>query len=72
VIRLGSASNVRVTGGNLKQENNRAVQVSGFTSILFSAGTDSHGNLLPSQSNQGKLEENGVDVTAQRVTGGAP
>ena len=36
------------------------------------AGTDSHGNLLPTQANQARLEENGVDVTAQRVTGGTP
>jgi len=72
VIWVGTASNVRVTGGNLQQDNNRAVQVSGFTSILFADGTDSHGNLLRAQNNQGRLEENGVDVTAQRVTGGAP
>jgi hypothetical protein len=72
VLQLGSASNVRVTGGNLKQDNNRAVQVSGFTALLFAAGTDSHGNLLPAQANQARLEENGVDVTAQRVTGGTP
>jgi hypothetical protein len=72
VIQVGGASNVRVTGGNLKQDNNRAVQVSGFASIFFAAGTDSHGNLLPTQANQARLEENGVDVTAQRVTGGTP
>jgi hypothetical protein len=48
------------------------VQVSGFTSIFFAAGTDSHGKLLPAQANQARLEENGVDVTAQRVTGGTP
>ena len=71
-IQVGSASNVRVTGGNLRQDNNRAVQVSGFTSIFFAAGTDSHGKLLPAQANQARLEENGVDVTAQRVTGGTP
>jgi hypothetical protein len=71
-IQVGSASNVRVTGGNLRQDNNRAVQVSGFTSIFFAAGTDSHGKLLPAQANQARLEENGVDVTAQRVTGGLP
>jgi hypothetical protein len=63
---------MRITGGNLKQDNNRAVQVSGFTSLLFANGTDSHGNLLSAQANQGRLEENGVDVTAQRVAGGPP
>ncbi len=71
-LQVGSASNMRITGGNLKQDNNRAVQVGGFTSLLFANGTDSHGNLLSAQANQGRLEENGVDVTAQRVAGGPP
>ncbi|MEX2043739.1 MAG: immunoglobulin domain-containing protein, partial [Opitutus sp.] len=70
MIRLGSAANVRVTGGNLLQDNNRAVQVSGFTSILLADGTDSHGNLLLAKANQARLEEDGVDVTDERVTGG--
>jgi alpha-tubulin suppressor-like RCC1 family protein len=70
VLQLGSASDVRITGGNLQQDNAKAVRVSGFTALKFSDGTDSHGNLYRAQSNQGKLELDGVDVTSQLVVKG--
>jgi len=65
VIRIGGASNTRVTGGNLKQENNASVVVEGLTQLRMAAGTDSHGNSIAAQANQGKLVNTaGADVTA--------
>jgi hypothetical protein len=67
VLQLGSADDVRVTGGNLSQLNGRAVRVSGFNRLTFADGTDSHGRLFTAQSNRALLEQNGSDVTAQLV-----
>jgi hypothetical protein len=66
-IILGSASDVRITGGDLLQTNSAAVRVSGITQLKFAAGSNSHGTLFPAQANQARLEENGVDVTARIV-----
>jgi sugar lactone lactonase YvrE len=67
VLRLGSASNTRITGGDLLQANGAAVQVSGIAQLVFAAGSDSHGNLLPAQRNRAVLTQDGTDVTAQVV-----
>src|SRR4051812_41397053 len=40
VIVLGSASDVRITGGDLQQANNRPVEASGFTRLQMTAGTN--------------------------------
>lgn len=69
VLRLGSSNDVRITGGDLFQENARAVQVSGTSALKFTPGADSHGKLFAARSNRGRLEDNGVDVTAQIVAG---
>jgi cyclophilin family peptidyl-prolyl cis-trans isomerase len=68
-IICGNAADVRITGGDLQQDNARAVQVDGMTRIQFTAGTDSHGNLLPQQPIRGRLEKSGVDVTASLTSG---
>jgi hypothetical protein len=68
MIRVGSAADVRITGGDLLQENKAAVAVSGLTNVVFSAGSDSHGNIVQAQRNRAVLRENGVDVTAKLVT----
>lgn len=65
VLLLGSASNTRITGGDLLQDNGAAVQISGITQLVFAAGSDSHGNSLPAQRNRAVLTQGGVDVTAQ-------
>jgi hypothetical protein len=65
VIVLGSASDVRITGGDLLQNNGQPVQVSGIMLLRFADGSDSHGNLLPAQTNQAILLQNGIDVTTQ-------
>lgn len=65
MLLLGSAFDVRITGGDLWQANSRAVQVSGITSLRFVDGTTSHGRVLSAQLGRSRLEQQGVDVTAQ-------
>ncbi len=60
---FGSTTDVRVTGGDMLQLNNRAVQVDGITQITFTAGTKSGGQTLPAQTNRAVFQKNGVDVT---------
>lgn len=67
VLVLGSATDVRITGGALAQTNGAPVQVSGLTQLRFVDGTNSHGVLLPAQRNQGRLKDRGTDVTNQIV-----
>lgn len=64
---FGSTTDVRVTGGDMLQLNNRAVQVDGITTITFTAGTKSGGQTLPAQTNRAVFQKNGVDVTTQIV-----
>ncbi len=68
VIQLGYAADVRITGGDLAQPNGRPVQVSGIDQLQFTAGGDSHGNILPRETNQGVLIQDRVDVTSKLVT----
>jgi hypothetical protein len=68
-ILLGSASTVSIHGGDLLQENGRAVQVSGITQLKFVDGSTSHGLILGAQSNKAVLEQNGANVTSQIVVG---
>jgi hypothetical protein len=64
---VGSGSDIRITGGDLAQTNQRAVQVAGFTQMRFTDGSTSHGAILPAQTNRARFEQNGTDVTAQIV-----
>lgn len=61
-----------ITGGDLAQVAGRAVQVSGLTRLRFVDGMTSHGVLLPAQANKARLEQNGVDVTAEVVVNPTP
>jgi hypothetical protein len=63
----GTVGDARITGGDLRQANGRAVQVDGLTRLQMSAGTNSHGTYQPVQPIRGRLERNGVDVTTQLV-----
>jgi hypothetical protein len=67
VIQLGSAADVRITGGDLTQNNRQAVQVSGVTKLKFTAGSDSAGNVLAASKNKAVLEQDGTNVTSQIV-----
>ncbi len=78
VIGLGgvtgqdSTNEVSITGGDLAQDNGRSVQISGITVLRFVAGTDANGNAQPARAIQGKLDRNGVDVTAQVAVNPGP
>ena len=72
VLVLGSGTDVRITGGSLLRGNRRAVQVNGISQLKFTAGSDSHENLLHAQSNRARLEQNGVDATSQIVVNPSP
>jgi hypothetical protein len=67
VMVFGSTTDVRITGGDLLQLNNSAIQVDGITQVNFTAGTKSSGQVLPAQANLGRFVKNGVDVTSQLV-----
>jgi hypothetical protein len=67
MLVVGLATDVRITGGDLLQSNSGAVQIKGFTQLLFRDGTTSHGTLLPGQINKGRLLQDGIDVTTQVV-----
>jgi hypothetical protein len=67
VLMIGGGDNVRITGGDLLQDNARPVEVSGIGLLQFTAGSSSHGQIFAAQSNQAQLVEDGTDVTAQIV-----
>ncbi|HRE83595.1 MAG TPA: immunoglobulin domain-containing protein, partial [Opitutaceae bacterium] len=48
-LLLGSATDVRITGGDLLQNNQQPVAVSGITALQFTAGSNSHGVSLPNR-----------------------
>ncbi|HWL14687.1 MAG TPA: immunoglobulin domain-containing protein [Opitutus sp.] len=67
VLVTGAATDARITGGNLFQDNGRPVAVHGLSQLRFVDGTDSHGNLRPAQRNLGVLQDGEVNVTSQIV-----
>lgn len=66
-IVIGSAAEVQINGGDLAQSNQRAVQVSGVSRLRFVNGGNSHGVEVAAQTNKARLEQNGIDITAQIV-----
>jgi hypothetical protein len=64
---LGSADDVRITGGDLQQTNSRAIKIAGVTKLRFVDGSTSHGTILPAQNNRTRFDQAGVDVTDQIV-----
>ncbi|ACB74538.1 peptidase C10 streptopain [Opitutus terrae PB90-1] len=67
MICVGAAADVRITGGDLSQDNGQPVRVSGLSRVAFADGADSHGRPLGAKSNRATFWDNGVDVTAQLV-----
>lgn len=67
MICVGSAADVRITGGDLYQENGEPIRVSGLAGVTFTDGANSHGSLSPAKLNRGTLRADGVDVTVQLV-----
>ena len=66
-IITGSSPDTRITGGDLLQANGHDVQVSGIAQLKFTAGTDSHGNVIAAKTNRARLIlwKDGTDVTNQ-------
>ena len=63
---------VLVAGGDMAQDNNRAVRIAGLNRIVMAAGTDSHRRSEPAQVNRATYTRDGVDVTATVVRPAAP
>lgn len=59
MILLGSASDVRITGGDMLQANGEPVHVSGIEYLKIKDGTDSHGRLLPARTNRAVFAQDG-------------
>src|SRR5690606_22993956 len=49
VLVTGSVSDIRITGGDLAQDNGQPVQIGGFSSLRFTDGSTSHGDTQPAQ-----------------------
>ena len=69
MLQLGSAGDVRITGGDLTQMNGDAVRISGIAHLKFTDESNSGGNLIPAATNQAVLMHDGIDVTAQVLAG---
>jgi hypothetical protein len=63
VLLLGAAGDVRIAGGNLRQDNGQPVGISGFTQLNLTAGVTSHNGPMPAQDSQGRLFMGVEDVT---------
>ena len=64
VLIFGSVSDVSITGGDLRQDNNVTVEVRGVAQIHLTAGTKSNGWPLSPLVNQARIMCFGVDITS--------
>lgn len=60
MLEVGSASDLRITGGALRQWNGLAMHVRGFAELRFTAGTTSHGKSLPAAENRARFVRDGA------------
>ncbi len=67
---FGRTTDVRITGGSLAQSSGASVDVSGLERLVSTAGSDSHGTLVPAAAVRGRLTKRGADVTSQVAGGG--
>ncbi len=72
MLMLGQAGEVRIAGGDLGQLNNQPVRAGMINRVQFVDGTASSGRLMPAQTIQGRLQQNGRDVTTTMTAGSAP
>ncbi len=56
LLAYRSAAQVTITGGDLRQPNGRGIWVRADPELQFTAGTTSHGEMLPAQSGGGTFE----------------
>ncbi len=64
-LHVRSAALVTIAGGDLRQENHRAISVDALLALKFAAGTTSHRQELPAQLNQAAFQKGQEDVTSQ-------
>ena len=64
MLIFGSVSDVSITGGDLRQDNNVTVEVRGVAQIHLTAGTKSYGWPLSPLVNQARIMCFGVDITS--------
>jgi len=64
VLAVAADTEVGITGGGLLQPNGRAVMVDGVSGIRLREGSSSAGQRVGPQLLLGRLERNGVDVSA--------
>ena len=60
---------ILITGGDMAQTNQRAVQLGSAGVVYMGAGVDSHNRDQPAQTNLAVYERNGADVTSAVVRG---
>jgi hypothetical protein len=72
VLLFSQAREVRIAGGSLAQSNQQPVQVGMFSRVQFIDGTASSGRPLPAQTIQGRLDQNGRDVTTTMTSSATP
>ncbi|ACB73941.1 hypothetical protein [Opitutus terrae] len=70
VLVFGHAAEVCIAGGDLWQDNGRAVEVWGIGGVCLAAGSKSNGEILLALPNLGKLISDGVDVTGVLIEPG--
>ncbi|HWA88163.1 MAG TPA: non-reducing end alpha-L-arabinofuranosidase family hydrolase, partial [Opitutus sp.] len=70
VLLFSSATDVRVTGGSLYQDNARPVVIDSTQLVNFTDGTSSAGTLFKAQSNLAHFERLGLDITGLVVRTG--
>jgi sugar lactone lactonase YvrE len=66
-IKAGATIDAQINGGDLAQDNGRAVQVSGLTKLTYTKGSDSGGHIFAAKKNRALLEQDGADVTSLAV-----
>ncbi len=71
VLIFGSTPNaengLRINGGDLEQDNRKAIELRGVNKVIMGNGTDAHGRAEPAKNNKAKFETSGTDVTATVV-----
>jgi hypothetical protein len=60
---IDNGGEIRITGGDLLQENDRAVRIEGATKVTMAAGITSHGTDLSANLNSAVIERNDAIVT---------
>ncbi len=63
LLCVGSAPEIRIAGGSLRQANAAPIHITTVVPLTFTDGVTSHNRLLPVQPNAARFEKDGEDVT---------